>query len=195
MVKFAVFASGSGTNFENIVQRINDHTLQDAECVMLIVDRRDAYAIERAKQYRIPWHYVNPKAYANKEAYETEILALLKEAQVDFIVLAGYMRYIGKVLLAAYPMRIINIHPAYLPHFPGAHGILDAFEAKVPFTGVTVHYVDAGVDTGPIIDQKKLPIDPKWTLSQLEEHVHALEYELFPQVIQRVVRQIEEENR
>ena len=105
------------------------------------------------------------------------------------------MRYIGKVLLAAYPMRIINIHPAYLPHFPGAHGILDAFEAKVPFTGVTVHYVDAGVDTGPIIDQKKLPIDPKWTLSQLEEHVHALEYELFPQVIQRVVRQIEEENR
>ena len=105
------------------------------------------------------------------------------------------MRYIGTVLLAAYPQRIMNIHPAYLPSFPGAHGIRDAYEAKAPFTGVTVHYVDEGVDTGAIIDQRKLPIDPKWSLEQLEEHIHALEYELFPHVIQRVVDQIEEGNK
>lgn len=194
MVNIAVFASGSGTNFENIVRRIHDQSLTHTACVLLIVDRRDAGAIQRAEELSIPWRYVNPKAFANKEEYETNILSLLKEAHVDCIVLAGYMRYIGTVLLAAYPRRIINIHPAYLPNFPGAHGIKDAFDAKVPYTGVTVHYVDEGVDSGPIIDQRKLPIDPNWSLTQLEQHVHALEYELFPQVIQRVVNQIEEEN-
>lgn len=195
MVNIAVFASGSGTNFENIVHHIHDQSLQNVNCAILIVDHHDAKAIERAKRLHIPYRYVNPKAFANKEAYETEILQILREANVELIVLAGYMRYIGTVLLTAYPQRIINIHPAYLPSFPGAHGIKDAYEAKVPFTGVTVHYVDEGVDTGEIIDQRKLPIDPDWSLAQLEEHVHALEYELFPQVIGRVVNKIEEEKR
>ena len=104
------------------------------------------------------------------------------------IVLAGYMRFIGKVLLEAYPKRIINIHPAYLPNFPGAHGIRDAYEAKVSFTGVTVHYVDEGVDTGEIIHQEKIDIDPSWSLDTLEEHVHALEYQMFPGVIQNRLR-------
>mgnify|MGYP000040163105 FL=1 len=110
------------------------------------------------------------------------------------IVLAGYMRFIGKVLLEAYPKRIINIHPAYLPNFPGAHGIRDAYEAKVSFTGVTVHYVDEGVDTGEIIHQEKIDIDPSWSLDTLEEHVHALEYQMFPGVIQTVCEQIERED-
>ena len=132
---------------------------------------------------------------SNKEGYEIEIHHILREYNVELIVLAGYMRYIGTVLLNAYPRRIINIHPAYLPSFPGAHGIRDAYEAKVSYTGVTVHYVDEGVDTGEIIDQCKLAIDPSWSLDELEQHVHALEYELFPQIIQRVVDQIEEEKR
>lgn len=195
MVNIAVFASGSGTNFENIVRRIQDQSLHHVTCAILIVDHDDAGAIERAKMLHIPYQFVNPKEFANKEAYETSILQILTERKVDLIVLAGYMRYIGTVLLAAYPQRIMNIHPAYLPSFPGAHGIRDAYEAKVPCTGVTVHYVDEGVDTGAIIDQRKLPIDPKWSLEQLEEHVHALEYELFPHVIQRVVDQIEEGNK
>ncbi len=87
----------------------------------------------------------------------------------------------------------MNLHPAYLPQFPGAHSIQDAFEARVSYTGVTVHYVDEGVDTGEIIYQEKMTIDPAWSLETLEEHVHALEYELFPKAIQMVVDKIKKE--
>ena len=103
------------------------------------------------------------------------------------------MRFIGHTLLSAYPNRIINLHPAYLPEFPGAHSIADAYEAKVAQTGVTVHFVDEGVDTGPIIRQERVAIDPSWDLETLESHVHAMEYDLFWQVIEQVAKSIEEE--
>ena len=179
MVKVAVFASGSGTNFENIVNA----GLQHASIEVLIVDKEKAYAIERAKKLNIPYIYVNPKAFANKEEYETQIMEYLKEYEIELIALAGYMRYIGKVLLENYGGRIINIHPAYLPNFPGAHGIKDAYDAKAKETGVTIHYVDEGVDTGEIIHQEKFEIDPSWTLEELEERVHALEYKMYPKVL------------
>ena len=112
---------------------------------------------------------------------------------MELIVLAGYMRFIGKVLLESFPRRIINLHPAYLPNFPGAHSIQDAYEAKVDFTGVTVHFVDEGVDTGEIIHQEKITIDSTWSLETLEEHVHALEYDMFPKVVKHVCKMIESE--
>lgn len=192
MVKIAIFASGSGTNFEKIMEHIEDGSLP-VECTCLIVDKEQAYARTRAKNHGIPDFYFNPKAYANKEAYESAILEVLREKGVDLIVLSGYMRFIGKVLLEAFPKGIINLHPAYLPEFPGAHSIQDAYQAKVPATGVTVHYVDEGVDTGPIIRQERLAIDPSWDLETLEEHVHALEYDLFWQVIKQVADTIKEE--
>ena len=186
MVNIAVFASGSGTNFENIVKHMQAGTIKSATCKVLIVDKANAYAIERAKALNIPYVYVDPKAYGGKAGYETKIKEILDSYEVEFIVLAGYMRYIGEVLLTNYPNKIINIHPAYLPNFPGAHGIKDAYDAKVEWTGVTVHYVDEGVDTGEIIQQEKLMIDPTWDLETLETHVHALEYDLFPRVIEAV---------
>lgn len=192
MVNIAVFASGNGSNFENIVEAIQNDSLHDVTCQLLVVDKEHAYAIERAKKLHIPWIYVNPKAFANKAEYEICILEKLQEYQVDLIVLAGYMRFIGEVLLTNYPQRIINLHPAYLPNFPGAHSIQDAFAAKASFTGVTVHFVDEGVDTGEIIHQEKITIDPSWTLEVLEEHVHAMEYDMFPRVIQIVADQIKE---
>lgn len=194
MVKIAIFASGSGTNFENLVNKINDQTIRGVSCELLIVDKEQAYAIERAKKLNVPYEYVNPKAYANKEEYETYIKSLLDARGIKLIVLAGYMRYIGKVLLESYPYRIINIHPAYLPNFPGAHGIADTYNAKVEFGGVTVHYVDEGVDTGEIIMQEKVMIDPKWSLDEFEEQIHALEYVLYPKALQYVCDKIEEEN-
>ena len=172
MVKFAVFASGSGTNFENLIHHINSGDLADAACVLLVVDKANAGAIERAQRLGVEHIHVDPKAYPDKRAYEQEIRRHLEEKGVELIVLAGYMRFIGEELLTHYPRRIINIHPAYLPNFPGAHGIRDAYEAKVSFTGVTVHYVDEGIDTGEIILQEKLSIDPAWTLEELE-HVRA----------------------
>lgn len=190
MVNIAVFASGSGTNFETILQHIEDGSLP-VQCQCLIVDKEQAYACTRAKQHQIEDYYFNPKSYPNKEAYEKDILKVLKDKNVDLIVLSGYMRFIGKVLLEAYPKAIINLHPAYLPEFPGAHSIQDAFEAGVSQTGVTVHYVDEGVDTGPIIRQKRVPIDPNWNLETLEEHVHAMEYDLFWQVIKSVAEEME----
>lgn len=194
MTKIAVFASGSGTNFEVIMEHIEDGSLL-CECACLIVDKQDAFALKRAENHHVSAYFVNPKKYANKAEYETAILGILKEKGVELIVLSGYMRFIGQVLLEAYPMRIINLHPAYLPEFPGAHSILDAYEAKVSQTGVTVHYVDEGVDSGPIIQQRRIPIDPNWTLADLETHVHAVEYDLFWQVIKVVVQKIEEEKK
>lgn len=190
MVNIAVFASGSGTNFETILQHIEDGSLL-VQCQCLIVDKEQAYARTRAQQHQIEDYYFNPKSYPNKEAYEKDILKVLKDKNVDLIVLSGYMRFIGKVLLEAYPKAIINLHPAYLPEFPGAHSIQDAFEAGVSQTGVTVHYVDEGVDTGPIIRQERVPIDPNWNLETLEEHVHAMEYDLFWQVIKSVAEEME----
>lgn len=190
MVNIAVFASGSGTNFETILQHIEDGSLP-VQCQCLIVDKEQAYARTRAQQHQIEDYYFNPKSYPNKEEYEKDILKVLKDKNVDLIVLSGYMRFIGKVLLEAYPKAIINLHPAYLPEFPGAHSIQDAFEAGVSQTGVTVHYVDEGVDTGPIIRQERVPIDPNWNLETLEEHVHAMEYDLFWQVIKSVAEEME----
>ena len=192
MVKFAVFASGSGTNFENLIHHINSGDLADAACVLLVVDKANAGAIERAQRLGVEHIHVDPKAYPDKRAYEQEIRRHLEAKGVQLIILAGYMRFIGEELLTHYPRRIINIHPAYLPAFPGAHGIRDAYEAKVPETGVTVHYVDEGIDTGDIIAQRKLAIDPAWSLETLETHVHALEYELFPQVVKQLCEEIEE---
>lgn len=193
MVNIAVFASGSGTNFEEIIKHVEDGSLK-CNVQALICDKEAAYALQRAKNHNIPAYYFNPKAYENKAAYEEAILYVLKDLNVDLIVLSGYMRFIGQTLLQAYPQRIINIHPAYLPEFPGAHGILDAYNAKVSQTGVTVHYVDEGVDTGPVIAQERVAIDPAWSLEELECAVHAKEYDLFWRVIAKVCDIVEKEN-
>lgn len=191
MVKIAVFASGSGTNFENIVNKVNDGTIQNVSIELLVVDKVNAYATQRAQKLGIPYVFVNPKAFETKAEYEKEIIKYLEENEIDLIVLAGYMRIVSPVLLQAYPRRIINIHPAYLPNFPGAHAILDAFEAKASETGVTVHFVDEGIDTGEVIYQEKLPVNKEWSLETLEEHVHALEYVLYPKAIQMICDKIE----
>lgn len=193
MVNIAIFASGNGSNFENIIHEIENGHIDNAICKVLIIDKEKAYAQERAKKLNIPSVYLNPKAYENKVAYETAILNVLEEKSVDLIVLAGYMRFIGTVLLSNFHNRIINLHPAYLPNFPGAHSIQDAYEAKAAFTGVTVHYVDEGVDTGEIIYQEKIHIDASWSLETLEEHVHALEYDMFPKVVKKVCQIMESE--
>ena len=192
MVNIAVFASGSGTNFETILSHIEDGSLH-VNCACLIVDKENAFARVRAHNHGIEEFYFNPKEFDGKACYESAILEVLKEKKVDLIVLSGYMRFIGHTLLSAYPNRIINLHPAYLPEFPGAHSIQDAYEAKVSQTGVTVHFVDEGVDTGPIIRQERVAIDPSWDLETLESHVHAMEYNLFWQVIEQVAKNIEEE--
>ena len=189
MVNIAIFASGSGTNFENLVNA----NYTNAEIKLLVVDKEDAYAITRANNLNIPYVYVNPKAFPSKKEYEEKIVEYLEKYEIDCIALAGYMRFIGDVLLARYPNRIVNLHPAYLPAFPGAHSIVEAYEAKVEYSGVTIHYVDAGIDTGKIIHQEKVFLDPEWSLEQFENSIHALEYKMFPVVLDRVCEEVNHE--
>ncbi len=186
MKRIAVFASGFGSNFQAIIEAVHNKAL-DAEIALLVSDKPGCKAVARAEQYHIDAFTFNAKDYVGKEAYETDILRRLQERAVDYIVLAGYMRYIGQVLLTAYPQRIINLHPALLPSFPGAHGIADAYNHGVKVFGITVHFVDEGVDTGKIIDQFSFHADGSETLEEIEERIHKLEHCHYPETINKVL--------
>ncbi|EKN66227.1 phosphoribosylglycinamide formyltransferase [Schinkia azotoformans] len=185
MKKIAVFASGSGSNFQALVDAAKANQLS-AEIVLMVCDKPRAYAIERADKAGVPSLVISPKDFASKTDYEKEILQKLNESGVELIVLAGYMRLIGETLLSAYEGRIVNIHPSLLPSFAGKDAIGQAFQAKVKITGVTVHYVDEGMDTGPIIAQEAVKMDEHETRESLEAKIHQVEHLLYPRVIQKL---------
>jgi len=185
-MRIAVFASGNGSNFQAIAEAIASKQV-DATICFLFCDNPKAYAVDRAKKIGVPYTVFSPKNYDSRVAYETELLEQLEKKDVDLVVLAGYMRIIGPTLLTAYANRILNIHPSLLPGFPGKSSIRDAFEANEKKTGVTVHFIDEGVDTGPIIAQEEVAILPEDTLDSLEAKIHQVEHRLFPQVIQKLI--------
>ena len=175
MKRIAVFASGSGSNFQVIAENF--------PVAFVFSDHHDAYVLERAQNLDVASYAFELKEFDNKAAYEKALVDLLDEDQIDLVCLAGYMKIVGPTLLAAYEGRIINIHPAYLPEFPGAHGIQDAWNAGVSESGVTIHWVDSGVDTGQIIKQVRVPRLEDDTLDSFEARIHEHEYELYPQVL------------
>ena len=185
MKKIAVFASGSGSNFQSIADSIKQGHLQ-AEIVLMVCDRPSAFVVERAKKEGIAPFVFSPKDYENKIAFETAILEQLQSKGVEFIVLAGYMRLIGETLLSAYSHRIVNIHPSLLPAFPGKDAIGQAFDAGVKLSGVTIHYVDEGMDTGPIIDQRAVEVRSDDTRETLQQRIQETEHWLYPDVLQRI---------
>ena len=184
MKRIAIFASGSGTNFEALV----NETYKNGEIVLLICDKPNAYVIERAKNHNINYFIVELKKFENKEAYETAIVNKLKEEKIDLVLLAGYMKIVDKVLLDAYEGRIINIHPALLPSFKGAHGIKDAYDYGVKIMGVTIHYVNKEVDGGKIIAQDCFHLNGE-TLEEAEEKIHAIEHKLFPATLKKLLEE------
>jgi phosphoribosylglycinamide formyltransferase 1 len=188
MKKIAVFASGSGSNFQSIVDEIEAGRLE-AKISLLVCDNPGAYVIERAKKAGIPCFVFNPKEYRFKADYEREIAFELKSYRVDFVVLAGYMRLISSTLLEDYEGRMVNIHPSLLPDFPGKDAIGQALAAKVDESGVTIHYVDNGMDTGPIIAQKKVKLDQNETRESLEKKIHIVEHWLYPSILQMLFTQ------
>ncbi|WCK55024.1 phosphoribosylglycinamide formyltransferase [Aneurinibacillus sp. Ricciae_BoGa-3] len=185
-MKIAVFASGSGSNFAEIVEAIRKQTLTDVEVALLVCDKPGAHVTNRAAGYGIPFFAFNPKEYADKAAYEVEILTRLEERGIELVVLAGYMRLIGDTLLQAYGGRIINLHPSLLPAFPGKDAIGQALRAGVKITGITVHFVDEGLDSGPIIAQRPIPVQPGDTDQLLAARIHEEEHRLLPEVIQSI---------
>lgn len=182
MLKIGVLASGRGSNFQAIIDAIEAGKL-NAKIEILIVDVPNAYAIERAKRHRIPYLYINPKEFPTKEAFYEKIRDELLERGVELVVLAGFMRIVKKPLLDAFPNRIMNIHPALLPSFPGLHGQKQAVDYGVRISGCTVHFVDEGVDTGPIIIQAAVPVHPDDTEETLSERILRLEHKIFPEAI------------
>jgi len=187
MRKIAVFASGNGTNFQAIIEHIERGHLE-AEVAVLVTDKPDCFAVERANNHNIPVFAFNPKNYASKGEYEKIIASILIEKEVSLIVLAGYMRLIGEVLLNMFSNRIINIHPALLPAFPGKNAIQQAYHHGVKIFGVTVHYVDSGIDSGKIIAQESCNTNGTETLQEITQKIHAIEYKLYSEVINKVLK-------
>lgn len=187
-MRVAILASGNGSNFEALAHQFQAGLLP-GELAFVFSDHHNAYVLERAQRLNVRSFSFEVKEFANKVAYEETLLQLLQEQEIDLIVLAGYMRIIGQTLLSHYSNRILNIHPSLLPSFPGLHGIKDAYEYGVKVTGVTVHLVDDGVDTGPIIAQEPVMILPEDTLESLEEKIHQTEHRLYPKVLRDVLLQ------
>lgn len=185
MKKIAVFASGNGSNFQAILDAVEQKTL-DVEVALLVCDKPGAKAEERAKQHNVEIFSFSAKDYESKEAFETEILSQLESRGIEFIALAGYMRLIGKTLLTAFEGRIVNIHPSLLPSFPGKDAIGQAFSAKVKVTGVTIHFVDEGMDTGPIIAQEAVSVADDETLESLTKKIQKVEHKLYPATLAKL---------
>ena len=182
--KVAVFASGNGSNFQAIVDAVASGEL-NAEVVAVVSDQPEAYVVERAKKAGMSFIAYRPKDFPSKRHYEEAILQELVTLQVEWLVLAGYMRLIGDTLLSAYPNQIVNIHPSLLPSFPGLNAIGQALAHGVKVTGVTVHLVDAGMDTGPILAQQSVDIEG-CDRELAEQRIHAIEHGLYTKTLQQL---------
>jgi len=183
MIKIAVLASGRGTNLQAIIDAIKTGQI-NGEIKIVISDNPEAYALKRAKANQITTKIVYYKQYKSKVEYEQEILRYLKRHSIDLIVLAGYMRLLSAAFIGEYRHRIINIHPALLPAFPGLHAQRQAIEYGVKISGCTVHFVDEGMDTGSIILQKAVEVKQSDNEETLSNKILKYEHQLLPRAIQ-----------
>jgi len=182
-MRLGVLASGGGTNLQAIIDRCRDDNFP-AEIAIVIANNPEAGALERARQAGIPARCINHRDFASREEFDAALVEALREAGTELVVLAGFMRIITKVLLDAFPLRIINIHPALLPAFPGLHVQQQAIDYGARFSGCTVHFVDGGVDTGPIIIQAVVPVLPGDTADTLAARILIQEHQIYPRAIQ-----------
>ncbi len=185
MLKLAVLVSGGGTNLKAIFDAIDAGAL-DARVEVVLSNRPEAFALDRARQRRVPTCVLPHRDFPSREAFDGAVVTALRASGAEWVVLAGFMRLVTPVLLDAFPYRVLNIHPALLPSFPGAHAQAQAFAYGVTVTGCTVHFVDAGMDTGPIIAQRVVPVEPADTVESLTARLLAEEHALLPEVLQWV---------
>ncbi|MGV8084386.1 MAG: phosphoribosylglycinamide formyltransferase [Coriobacteriia bacterium] len=183
--KLGVLVSGSGTNLQAIIDASESGALS-ADIVCVISNSASAHSLTRARNHGIPAVHADRAAYASLAEYNAAIRDTLLSYGAEWVVMAGYMRLLGAEVLSAYPNRVLNIHPALLPSFAGAHGIRDAFDYGVKVTGVTVHFANEVFDEGPIIAQVPVEIAEDDTLETLEAKIHAVEHELYPRVLQLI---------
>lgn len=181
-LKIGVLLSGSGTNLQAIIDEVRDGALP-IDIVKVISSRPDAYGIERAMRAGIPVVALNRDVYADPQAADERIVRELRDAGAEYVVMAGYMRKLTPTVLDAFPDHVLNLHPALLPSFKGAHAIQDAFDAGVKVTGVTVHFANEDYDKGPIVAQEPVRVEEGMTVDELETAIHAVEHVLYPRVL------------
>jgi phosphoribosylglycinamide formyltransferase 1 len=182
MKQIAVLASGRGTNLEAILEATEVKEIA-AEVVLVISDQAEAGALKRAEKRGIRALFLDPSLYGSREEYDRALIRELKAAEVELVVLAGFMRMLSSSFVEAFPLQIMNIHPSLLPAFPGVDGVEQALQYGVKVSGCTVHFVDEGLDSGPIILQEAVPVIQQDTAATLHERIHALEYRLYPTAI------------
>jgi phosphoribosylglycinamide formyltransferase-1 len=183
MINIGVLASGRGTNLQAIIEAIEDGKIE-GKIKIVISDHPNACALKRAQQYLIDTRYIDFKEFKNREDYDKEIIKTLKEKKIDLVVLAGYMRILSPYFIRTYQNKIMNIHPALLPSFIGLHAQKQAVEYGVKVSGCTVHFVDEGIDSGPIILQKAVEVSDDDTEESLTEKILEEEHQIYPQAIQ-----------
>ncbi|TLM98434.1 MAG: phosphoribosylglycinamide formyltransferase [Actinobacteria bacterium] len=184
-LRLGVLISGSGTNLQAIIDACEAGTL-DAEVAVVVANHVDARGLDRARRHKIDAVFLDRGEFSGPHAYNTAIRDEMRSRGVDYVVMAGYMRLLGSEVLDAFPNRVLNIHPALLPSFAGAHGIKDAFEYGVKVTGVTIHFANEVFDEGPIIAQEAVVIEESDRLETLEAKIHAVEHRLYPEVLQKI---------
>ncbi|HHX75112.1 MAG TPA: phosphoribosylglycinamide formyltransferase [Firmicutes bacterium] len=188
MKKIAVLASGNGSNLQAIIDATRGGRIRDARICLVISDKKNAYALERARRCNLPVRVFLHQDYPTRDAYDRALVACLQGEGIDLVVLAGFMRLVTPYFVGAFPGRIMNIHPSLLPAFPGTRGVADALEYGVKVTGVTVHFVDEGMDTGPVILQEATSVYDDDTEESLAARLHAIEHRLYPKAIDLWVR-------
>jgi phosphoribosylglycinamide formyltransferase-1 len=171
-----VLVSGRGTNLQALIDA-------GLPVVAVASDKRDVPALERARDASISTATFSPDCHESRDERDLVMATWLEDHGVELVVLAGYMQILTTAFLDRFPGRIVNVHPSLLPAFPGLRAIADALEAGAETTGVTVHFVDEGVDTGPVIRQEEVPVEPRETL---EERIHAVEHRLLPSVVREL---------
>ena len=186
MTNVGVLASGSGSNFQALVEALA--TFDSARVVVLVCNVPTAPVLERARALGVPAVAMDHRQFASREAFDETLVAELKSRDVGLVCLAGYMRLLGPRFLSAFPQQIINVHPALLPAFPGMHSVKQAIAAGVRVAGCTVHFVDAGADTGPIIAQAAVPVLPGDDERSLTARIQQEEHRLLPTVVKAIAR-------
>lgn len=182
-LKLGVLVSGSGSNLQAVIDRIEMGTL-NAEIVVTISNKPEVFALERCQKHAIPALVISHRDFPEREDFERRMIEVLNAYGVELVIMAGFMRVLTPVFLNAFPMKIMNIHPALLPAFPGLHVQRQAIDYGVKFSGCTVHFADAGVDTGPIIIQAVVPVLPDDTAETLAARILKEEHRIYPQAIQ-----------
>lgn len=182
-VSIGVLVSGSGSNLQSIIDHIENGTL-DAEIKIVISNNSDAYALERCIEHGVPTAVVDHHEFGTREGFDRRTITILKSSGVELVVMAGFMRILSHEFFRAFPLRIMNIHPALLPSFPGIHVQQKAVEYGVKFSGCTVHFADEGVDSGPIIIQSVVPVYDDDDANTLSARILKEEHKIYPQAIQ-----------